>query len=237
MISISVLAIFPKLFCSFVQYFSIGFYMYLLWSLIQGGIYLFKVSNRYTSLICETCSKLTIKRPERWQTLSRFRGLFWYFHFSPRRSRYRFRNCINNGDQQRKLGEYWDSFQLFFVTEILIKKIPDHWIFLSVKYATQLAFTCSKVNNRNTWKRCKICSKLTMKTPEQPHWRYLGIPDLSWLFQISKEFTEYFEYLRPFYKDIFVLCFFICTKKMVKHSTDVCYFFGNKAKGRISKRR
>ena len=25
-----------------------------------------------------------------------------------------------------------------------------------------------KVNNRNTWTRCKICSKLTIKTPEQP---------------------------------------------------------------------
>ena len=24
-----------------------------------------------------------------------------------------------------------------------------------------------KVNNRNTWKRCEICSKLTIKTPEQ----------------------------------------------------------------------
>ena len=28
-----------------------------------------------------------------------------------------------------------------------------------------------KVNNRNTRKRCDICSKLTIKTPEQRHWR------------------------------------------------------------------
>ena len=27
-----------------------------------------------------------------------------------------------------------------------------------------------KVNNRNTRKRCEICSKLTMKTPERRHW-------------------------------------------------------------------
>ena len=28
-----------------------------------------------------------------------------------------------------------------------------------------------KVNNRNTRARCKICSKLTIKTPERRHWR------------------------------------------------------------------
>ena len=28
-----------------------------------------------------------------------------------------------------------------------------------------------KVNNRNTRTRCEICSKLTMRIPEQRHWR------------------------------------------------------------------
>ena len=28
-----------------------------------------------------------------------------------------------------------------------------------------------KVNNRNSRTRCEICSKLTIKTPEQPQWR------------------------------------------------------------------
>ena len=28
-----------------------------------------------------------------------------------------------------------------------------------------------KVNNRNIRKRCEICSKLTIKTPEQCYWR------------------------------------------------------------------
>ena len=32
-----------------------------------------------------------------------------------------------------------------------------------------------KVNNRNTRKRCKICSKLTIKTPERHHWRRSGV--------------------------------------------------------------
>ena len=31
-----------------------------------------------------------------------------------------------------------------------------------------------KVNNRNTRRRCEICSKLTMKTPEWHHWRRSG---------------------------------------------------------------
>ena len=32
-----------------------------------------------------------------------------------------------------------------------------------------------KVNNRNTRKRCEICSKLTIKTPEQRQWRRCGV--------------------------------------------------------------
>ena len=32
-----------------------------------------------------------------------------------------------------------------------------------------------KVNNRSDRKRCKICSKLTIKTPERRHWRRSGV--------------------------------------------------------------
>ena len=32
-----------------------------------------------------------------------------------------------------------------------------------------------KVNKRNTRKRYEICSKLTIKTPERPHWRRSGV--------------------------------------------------------------
>ena len=42
--------------------------------------------------------------------------------------------------------------------------------------AFQLTFTCLTliyVNNRNTGKRCKICSKLTRKTLERRQWRLL----------------------------------------------------------------
>ena len=31
-----------------------------------------------------------------------------------------------------------------------------------------------KLNNRSTIARCKICSKLTIKTPERRHWRRSG---------------------------------------------------------------
>ena len=32
-----------------------------------------------------------------------------------------------------------------------------------------------KVNDKNTRARCEICSKLTIKIPEQRHWRRSGI--------------------------------------------------------------
>ena len=32
-----------------------------------------------------------------------------------------------------------------------------------------------KVNNRNTRTRCDVCSKLTIKTPEQRQWRRSGV--------------------------------------------------------------
>ena len=32
-----------------------------------------------------------------------------------------------------------------------------------------------KFNNRNTRKRCEICSKLTINTPERRHWRHSGV--------------------------------------------------------------
>ena len=32
-----------------------------------------------------------------------------------------------------------------------------------------------KINNRNTRKRCEICSKLTIKTPERRQWRRSGV--------------------------------------------------------------
>ena len=41
----------------------------------------------------------------------------------------------------------------------------------SVLYSLPTNIYMFKVNNRNTSKRCKICSKLTIKTPERRHWQ------------------------------------------------------------------
>ena len=32
-----------------------------------------------------------------------------------------------------------------------------------------------KVNNKSTRKRCEICPKLRIKTPERRHWRRFGV--------------------------------------------------------------
>ena len=42
-----------------------------------------------------------------------------------------------------------------------------------------------EVNTRNTRKRCKICSKLTIKTPERRHWLSLHVLSSNRIFNIS----------------------------------------------------
>ena len=43
-----------------------------------------------------------------------------------------------------------------------------------------------KVNNRNTRKRCEICSKLIIKTPERRQWRFSGV------FIVNFEYISHF---------------------------------------------
>ena len=47
-----------------------------------------------------------------------------------------------------------------------------------------------KVNNKNTRKRCEICSKLTIKTPERRHWGGSGVFTVNFE-HISHLFLEY----------------------------------------------
>ena len=49
-----------------------------------------------------------------------------------------------------------------------------------------------KVNNRNTTKRCEICSKLTIKTPTWRHWRRSGFFGGFWTYftPISSDFEQ-----------------------------------------------
>ena len=43
-----------------------------------------------------------------------------------------------------------------------------------------------KVNNRNTRKKCEICSKLTIKTPERRQWCCSGV------FIVNLEYISHF---------------------------------------------
>ena len=47
-----------------------------------------------------------------------------------------------------------------------------------------------KVNNRNTRKRCEICSKLTIKTPERRHWlRFDYVLTMFWLWLYPRDYV------------------------------------------------
>ena len=52
----------------------------------------------------------------------------------------------------------------------------DNLFFTVVSYQTSPAgIYLFKVNSRNTRKRCEICSKLTINTPERRQWRRSGV--------------------------------------------------------------
>ena len=56
-----------------------------------------------------------------------------------------------------------------------------------------------KVNNRNTRIKCEICSKLTVKTPERPHWRRSGvfIANFEHISHFSSVYIVNFEHVVP----------------------------------------
>ena len=82
---------------------------------------------------------------------------------------------------------YWwrHKFQFFKQKILLLFVAKETWKIETSFYEkdawnlseskTQVAFTYSKVNNRNTRKMCEICSKLTIKIPERRQWRRSGI--------------------------------------------------------------
>ena len=76
--------------------------------------------------------------------------------------------------------------------------------FRSSPYSTNIYLF--KVNNNNARKRCKICSKLTMKTPERRHWRRSGV------FIVNFEHISYFS-------------FFIVDFQQVNANWKVCFLF------------
>ena len=110
--------------------------------------------------MCEICSKLTIKTPERHRW--RHSGV-----------------CIVNS---KEISHIVLMFLLLTLNKnILWKKFTVQILMMSLenvilnKSGTQQNPAHSylfEVNNKNSRKRCEICSKLTIKTPELRHWRH-----------------------------------------------------------------
>ena len=61
-----------------------------------------------------------------------------------------------------KMRIFWDPENIYLAV-------------FAILISSQSAFTCPNYNNRNTRTRCAICLKLTIKTPEQCHWRCSGV--------------------------------------------------------------
>ena len=72
--------------------------------------------------------------------------------------------CLCRCVSLRKFGKLFS--ELILKNEI--KKI-------TLYKANSVGIYLLKVINRNTGTRCKICSKLAIKTPEQRHWRHSGV--------------------------------------------------------------
>ena len=69
-----------------------------------------------------------------------------------------------------KLHCYLNKFAVAGVDWLLLLDHQASFVIVETQKESNPANTyLFKVNNRNTWKRCKICSKLTKKTPEQHH--------------------------------------------------------------------
>ena len=64
----------------------------------------------------------------------------------------------------------WTNFLFYFSVYIIV--FVNGLVCISTYPASNDIF---KVNNRNTRKRCEMCSKLTIKTPEGRHWSPSGV--------------------------------------------------------------
>ena len=110
-------------------------------------------------MLCEICSKLTIKTPlKNWflcgSTMTLYGRTFKQTYY-----RWLFISIINFCDMQNYLI-FWRY------------KSKITWNYCCWYPA---AIYLLKVNNRNTRTRCEICSKLTIKTPERRNWRRSGV--------------------------------------------------------------
>ena len=78
------------------------------------------------------------------------------------------------------------SFNRYLYLQNPLKESQGEFTSLSKVRARNLAVTyLLQVNNRNPWKRCEICSKLTIKTPERHQLHHSGV------FIVNFEHTSY----------------------------------------------
>ena len=102
-----------------------------------------------------------------------------------------------------KKKKTWSAFSVFLFVlstrlfEASANSVFSHECYFPLKVA-YLTFPANiylfKVNDRNTRNRCKICSKLTIKTPEQRHWRRYDVfianfEHISYLFLVFLSLT------------------------------------------------
>ena len=67
---------------------------------------------------------------------------------------------------------------------------------LTLLIPSQLTFTCSKLTlERNTRRRCEICSKLTKKTPEQRPWRWSDIFIVNFIVNFKMSYCPVYTYI------------------------------------------
>ena len=71
---------------------------------------------------------------------------------------------------------YLQNFQGYLKSDVSEKKFL---VWETIEYFSRgvisVGYCMFKVNNKNTKTRCKICSKLTTKTPEWRDWRRYGV--------------------------------------------------------------
>ena len=144
-----------------------------------ASIYSFKVNNRNTRKRCEISSKLTIKTPEpcQWQQ--------WGQHFVDFQQ-------VNVSwvfliflvtDREIRVGQQpriclLKSKEIKVVSSIKVQVGSCALVYFFDNDLSQLLFV--QIINRNSRIVCKICSKLTLKTPEFHHWGNCQL-SLRWL--------------------------------------------------------
>ena len=95
---------------------------------------------------------------------------FWCIHRDDRRLR-KYKIKLRNDRRNVLLLDYEDQRQhICLINFYLIIA----WIFCTPNYFPGNIYLF-KINNKNTRKRCEICSELTIKTPEWRHWRRSGV--------------------------------------------------------------